>query len=253
MDYDRIFLKPIPPFLLSWPFWQYLFVQAPTSLSPSLNCDLHKAALGYLRTYSYLIRYPSDFRLAKEHHLIPEDTTSEECCAFFANFQKIPNHMVAPHYAFGELRLGRINFWAKVLPQSLYVPESSDTLWTQCLPITFLRSHDFVVAFFSIVLSAMQVDLTVNPPNDAEASVGWGSFGHICRSFSIFVTVCAVSLVVVLLTLASCMFLRELKFAMYDLLKRRRKEKQSARQSGRSDDSTCRSCCDAEASIGPST
>src|SRR5579862_755325 len=63
--YDRIFLKPLPKYLLSHRFWtEYLL--ATTSPLGDERETIRRAALGYLRTYFYLIRYESDFRVATD-------------------------------------------------------------------------------------------------------------------------------------------------------------------------------------------
>ena len=49
--YDRVFIKPLPGYLLSHAFWQFLQAQDPS---------LYLAALGFMRTYSYLVRSKTD-------------------------------------------------------------------------------------------------------------------------------------------------------------------------------------------------
>lgn len=164
--YDRVFLKPIPPFLLSWAFWQRYLVSDSSPILDGLRRDLQRGAIGYLRTYFYLIKYPSDFRIARQEHLIPEDTTYEETRRFFLAFAGRPDTEVSPRFAYGELQLGRLNFWAKVFLrriafQKVQTHDDYNMYFTR-----FYGPLIFLFAVFSVVLSAMQVLLTANPPSN---------------------------------------------------------------------------------------
>lgn len=56
-----IFLKPLPPYLTSYSFWHNFI----SDLSKNIDIvKFGKAALGYLRTYFYLIQYESDLYIA---------------------------------------------------------------------------------------------------------------------------------------------------------------------------------------------
>ncbi|KAM7193851.1 hypothetical protein V8F33_007537 [Rhypophila sp. PSN 637] len=75
-----------------------------------------KVALGFLRSYAYLIRHPSDFKIAREVGLLPEGPgetpiTWAEWAIFISHFQSIPDSAVSRRYQFGHLRMGRLN-WA---------------------------------------------------------------------------------------------------------------------------------------------
>ena len=61
--HDRIFVKPIPVYMLSRAFWEYI-AEADQGVS--------RACLGFMRTYCYLIRYDVDFRTVIALHLIPQ-------------------------------------------------------------------------------------------------------------------------------------------------------------------------------------
>ncbi|ORY70346.1 uncharacterized protein BCR38DRAFT_104995 [Pseudomassariella vexata] len=51
--YDRIFIKPLPRYIMSYAFWQdYLCNDKNNDISKRTR--IHRAALGYLRTYYYL-------------------------------------------------------------------------------------------------------------------------------------------------------------------------------------------------------
>ncbi|KAL2141434.1 hypothetical protein VTI28DRAFT_2434 [Corynascus sepedonium] len=61
-NYDTVYIKPLPHYLLNHLFWnKYL---APGS-------EHRDMALGFVRSYERLVRYPVDFLLAKEARLLP--------------------------------------------------------------------------------------------------------------------------------------------------------------------------------------
>lgn len=62
-DGSCIFIKPLPQYLLFSKFWEDI----------SKDEELRQAALGFLRSYSWLIRHESDFIIANELHLIPSE------------------------------------------------------------------------------------------------------------------------------------------------------------------------------------
>jgi hypothetical protein len=71
--------------------------------------------LGYLRTYICLIRYESDFRIAVDDKLqiIPPGITFLQFCNFIAPLENLDND-VAGRYAYGEIRLTRLNMYSKI-------------------------------------------------------------------------------------------------------------------------------------------
>ncbi|KAJ5976547.1 hypothetical protein N7481_010254 [Penicillium waksmanii] len=78
---------------------------------------LRKAALGYLRTYFYLIQYESDLRIAQDPalFLVPTEVTWRRFCQFTDNFKDITDNEVSGRYHYGEIRLTRLNYYAPVL------------------------------------------------------------------------------------------------------------------------------------------
>ncbi|KAB2568856.1 hypothetical protein DBV05_g12465 [Lasiodiplodia theobromae] len=129
---DKIFIKPLPPYLLSHAFWAEI-------LQPcSTTADQHRTAIalaarGFLRTYSHLIRHESDFRIALDEQLIPHppvftSTPSSDISitwTTFADFTAsvsslVNDASVSGRYAYGELRLSRLNFYAKLFLRRFY-------------------------------------------------------------------------------------------------------------------------------------
>ncbi|KAM7222489.1 hypothetical protein V8F06_001983 [Rhypophila decipiens] len=73
-----------------------------------------KVALGFLRSYVYLIRHASDLKVAREVGLLPEGETPitwSRWAIFISHFQSIPDSAVSRRYEFGHLRMGRLD-WA---------------------------------------------------------------------------------------------------------------------------------------------
>ncbi|KAF5672318.1 hypothetical protein FHETE_3816 [Fusarium heterosporum] len=110
---DRIFVKPLPRFIVSHIFWEEHLCSANTPQ----DTRIRSAALGYLRTYYHLIKHESDFRIAKDPSLclIPENVTWEQFCNLTCNLKDVPDKDVSPRYAYGQIRLTRLNFYAPLL------------------------------------------------------------------------------------------------------------------------------------------
>ncbi|GKZ33015.1 hypothetical protein AbraIFM66950_002732 [Aspergillus brasiliensis] len=117
----RMFLKPIPRFLLLPQFWTDYLSCAPGCRcpkevnSPGVNqaCDrrrLWKRALGFLFSYAALIMHESDFLIAKEKHLLPDELQ-------WPDWRTIVDQLdtgriyskIDRRFLYGELRLSRLN------------------------------------------------------------------------------------------------------------------------------------------------
>lgn len=80
---DKIYVKPVPLFLLNHDFWvRYLQPPRQASLEnaqvmpkPSTPVFDYSIAIGFMRSYTSLVKYPLDFAIAKASHLIPDDIT----------------------------------------------------------------------------------------------------------------------------------------------------------------------------------
>jgi hypothetical protein len=73
--YDRIFIKPLPRYLGSYTFWKdFLCIETG---SGGRGGRIRRAALGFLRTYCYLVKHESDLRIAQDPSLclLPPDIT----------------------------------------------------------------------------------------------------------------------------------------------------------------------------------
>jgi hypothetical protein len=81
------------------------------------TANLRKAALGYLRTYFYLIQYESDQRIAQDSALclVAKEVTWPQFCQSTARFNHITENEVSGRYHYGEIRLTRLNYCASIL------------------------------------------------------------------------------------------------------------------------------------------
>jgi hypothetical protein len=205
-SYDRIFIKPIPRYLLSHAFWEYV----------QTNDKLCQAVGGFLRTYSYLIRYETDFRLASSDalSLIPADDgteqiTFERFAKFIAPFAQLEDSSVNPRYHYGELRLTRLNFCARLFLKKLTF-HHIDAQWGSYLG-RFFGPILSIFAVFSVILSAMQVELAVqsSPP----VLDHWSAFSDASRWFSIVTVISAAIGILLLSVLILFMFVHDIWFA----------------------------------------
>jgi hypothetical protein len=148
-----IWIKPLPEYLLDYGFWE------------DHLCDdevLYKSACGLLMSYTWLIYYKSDHRIAVEMGLLPHDMNYDTWTAFTINLNLA--FQVSPRYEYGELRLSRLN--------SLYrFGAAGFSLWNVVFGFVsrsthytafFQRNFGWILAvfgYFTVLLSAMQVAL----------------------------------------------------------------------------------------------
>lgn len=153
---DRIFIKPLPSYLLSHEFWDKHLI---SSASPqgSSQREIRKAALGYLRTYHYLIKHKSDLRIAQEEHLqlVSPQVSWTDFCHFTSDLGRIRDADVSNRYHYGELRLSRLNLYAPILWHRFYYEQvhgQYGDYFAQLYGPIF-----FIFAVVSTLLNAMQV------------------------------------------------------------------------------------------------
>jgi len=188
---NRIYLKPIPKFLFSHAFWEYLVLKKDlSSAEKEKRKQIGDAARGFLRTWAYLIRHKSDFIVAQRLVLISTKFKYSKFVAFIDKFERVLDQDVSLRYSYGELRLGRLNLWARIAlgrPQFHKIVRNYGDYFAQ-----YYAPILFIFGAFSIVLSAMQVALAKQQTQSLGA---WGTFTDVCLDFSIF------SLLVVILLL----------------------------------------------------
>ncbi|RGP70229.1 subtilisinlike serine protease [Fusarium sporotrichioides] len=209
--HDRVFLKPLPEYLLSYAFWEYYLVSSLSPLGESVRQSLLKAISGFVRSYSYLIQHKSDFLLATgdELQLIPKSITFTQLVAFMSHCD-IKDSSASPRYQFGELRLTRLNFWCKIfLSKSSYqrVEWQYDAHFAQ-----YYGPLLFIFALISLLTNSMQVVLAAQDmlkPDDS-----WLFFAKVSRGFSIFTILFVACTAAGLLVALVYMILHEFVFAV---------------------------------------
>lgn len=212
--YDRVYLKPIPKVLLSHAFWKcFLNEDDECSPAPIAKKEAAEAAKGYLRSYSHLIRHRSDFVIASEKGLIPRNTSYSRLIKFLQNFEQMPDSEVSPRYLFGELRVGRLNFWFKIIFRRMAFQKIHGDYASYFA--RFYGPFLFAFSVLSVLLSAMQVLLQAR-------SLGSSAAVTIIHRFSVFAMILVAIVVIAFIAMLLMLVLRELVFACADLRRKRK-------------------------------
>ncbi|KAI2623139.1 hypothetical protein GGR54DRAFT_629736 [Hypoxylon sp. NC1633] len=171
---NRMFLKPIPLYLLDPEFWAAHIIH---------DRKLADCARGFLFSYISLIGYESDFRIAKEKALLPLDVTWEAWRGLAKEF--LQHHCYAsvnPRYWYGELRLSRLNKVYKL--RKGYVLRGYSKVAAHTVYVDLIRDNFATLAtilgYVVIVLTAMQVGLGV------EQLQGDETFQNASYGFTVF-------------------------------------------------------------------
>ena len=216
---ERIFIKPLPPYLLSHTFWKY-FLARPTNCRtqtyPQLP-SIRAAALGLLRSYALLIQYESDFAIATrpEARLLPASISYAQLMHLLAAVKhSVDDTIVSPRYTYGELRLARLNFYCKFILGRRHFHRVHDQYGSY-----FAQYYGpllFLIGFVSIFLNAMQVEIGVEQVHPGQSN----DFVLFCKWFGILTLVFGAILVLVLLTTLAYMFIKEWSYAIRYRLRR---------------------------------
>jgi uncharacterized membrane protein len=183
----RMFLKPIPRFLLEPRFWSCYLSCAHSCRCPKEDAssgeyiqkceqNLWKCALGLLFSHAALITHESDYLIAKEKHLVPTEVTWPAWRTFVEQLDTehiYPN--INSRFVYGELRLSRLNKTYTLLQNPLRGYMSQ---WHQYGAffqdnLAWLAS---AIVYITIVLTAIQVGLTTETlaRNNVFQSVSYG-------------------------------------------------------------------------------
>lgn len=196
----RVFLKPIPRFLLEPRFWSRHLscthsCRCPAEDGATLFADdvpkppegvpehvpkckqtLWKRALGFLFSYAALITHEADFLIAKEKLLLPPEVS---WLAWRTLVYQLDTEHIYPRvdlrFVYGELRLSRLN---KIYSLSQTPLRGYVSRWQQYG--TFFQDNFAWLAsatvYIAVVLTAMQVGLATNAlgGHDAFQSASYG-------------------------------------------------------------------------------
>ncbi|KAI1440428.1 hypothetical protein F5Y02DRAFT_432197 [Annulohypoxylon stygium] len=214
--HDRVFIKPLPKYLLSHAFWMHYLISSHSPIQEPLRTALRIAALGFLRSYVYLIRRRSDFDIAmkESQRLLPKRTKFAKFLRLATSLGIIEDDMVSPRYHYGELRLSRLNFWIKIFlfQFSYHKPEGQYALYFA----RFYAPILFLFGIFSIILSTMQLTLATMRPIENPSSL-WLELTLVFRGFAIFVLFIVTVIISYILVTFMSLALREVSFALKDL------------------------------------
>jgi hypothetical protein len=216
---SRIHMKPIPAHLLNYAFWKQYLLDDESPLPGRRRVRILRAALGYIRTYYYLIGHESDYILAQEKHLIPGSVSWTQFCAFTSNFSAIADGEVSDRYTFGELRLHRLNFYCKFILGKFRIHRLPTTYGAYFS--RFYAPLLFVFAIFSVILNTLQVELAA----ESLTSQKWSNLYTISRVVSILTLTVSLGLLLWVFILLSFRFTFEWKYAILAEWKRSRKIK----------------------------
>ncbi|KAK5125217.1 hypothetical protein LTR85_000893 [Meristemomyces frigidus] len=206
----KIFVKPLPAYLCSYAFWEH-FVHSPQPQCADQKHAVAQAALGLLRSYSHLVKHPSDFAIAQRDdlQLISKKVTYEDFCRFIAAFEHLNQDDVSKRYRrYGELRFSRLNYLFKIV------------LWRWSFRDTSSDYRDyferffgpllFVFAVLSVLLNAMQVVLAAEGLDDRY----WRTFWSMSRWFAVSTIAVALLLTGVMLLLLARKMAGEILYAV---------------------------------------
>lgn len=215
----RIYLKPIPRFLLDPTFWKTKLVceehcrcESPVAVvaSPAAaanvmgsglqvagsgraedtqkdiktqGCPMKKyrrTALGFMFTYTALISYESDFAIALDKHLLPQN----EQPPLWGTWRKLVKEILKPdiydqidrRFIYGELRLDRLNWIYRF--HNFWKFRPYHTVW-QNYSSFFHDQLGWVATttvYIVVVLTAMQVGISTDllAHNDAFQTASYG-------------------------------------------------------------------------------
>jgi len=222
--HDRVFIKPLPSYLLSHAFWEQFLLSKSSTLTDCRDA-IRSAAMGYLRTYRHLIQHESDFVIAQQDHLrlVPKDVSWTQFCGFISDIISIQDTDVSDRYCYGELRLSRLNLYAPLFLRKFHYEQVHGQYGDY-----FARLYGpilFIFAVVSTILNSMQVEIAVE-----QVSAGhWEALWPISRWFSTIslVGTAVISLCLVLLWL--WMIVDEWLYTTRCLLRRRQERRNQSK------------------------
>ncbi|KAH8650907.1 hypothetical protein BGZ60DRAFT_436775 [Tricladium varicosporioides] len=186
-----IYIKPLPSFLMNFDFWQENLCSRDETWD-ARTADIVDGALGLVFSYTWLIRWESDLRIAHEHGLISKSIDYDHWMSFRSSFlsnfnrNQLPRAWLSWRYDFAELRLNRINLIWRLRPRRPF--DISSLLRGYQTPYRiyssfFEKNFGIVIVAFvyaTVVLTAMQLGLATTQLNESptfqRATVGFAVF-----------------------------------------------------------------------------
>lgn len=165
-----------------------------------------------MRTYSYLIRYESEFTIAIEKGLIPhldsgkDEITWDSFAQLIGCFDRYGDDSVSPRYSYGELRLTRLNFYSRIFLRKLTF-HHVDAQWGSFISHA-ITPFIVVFAILALALNAMQVELAVQGNEHLEST--WATFASISKWTAVIILFFVLGAIVFLIMLISIMFFHDI-------------------------------------------
>jgi hypothetical protein len=162
VSFSVIFVKPLPEYLLSYDFWETHICS---------NHPLYRRACGFLLSYTWLVAFESDFKIAQEEHLIPQSlnwTTWTTIVDYYLDLMdRTGGQHVSSRYHYGELDIRKLNYIYKLTPSlmtwdNLNCGFLSASRWYRPFLDRNLTRLLALLVFFSVILSAMQVGIATD-------------------------------------------------------------------------------------------
>jgi hypothetical protein len=180
---SRIFIKPLPDFLLNYEFWE-----AYISCEP----QLHRAACGLLYSYCGLIRFGHDLQVAQECRLVNVDLDFRAWTEFartvLPNLDPKDSNIMDTRFQYGELRLNRLDTIYRYSPYKFSISgilQGFPHALTESY-VPYMDQYNNAVSAFGvivIVLSAFNLSLSAHSkspdPDLQQAAYGFAIFAMI--------------------------------------------------------------------------
>ena len=218
---NRVYIKPIPAYLLNHAFWVYILSQESSPFLKDHRTVLLGSALGFLRSYTFLIKHESDFQLAKDYSLIPTSTTWKAWNRLSSSFRDVLDGDVSQRYHFGELRLSRLNILSIIfLRRWNYFKTRGETgTYLASLFAPFI----YIWATINVVLAAMQLEVGIQQLYGQDEQEHWMAFAAVSRWSSVTILIVVAMSTLIILLLICVRFMEQFLFATKDLLRQRRR------------------------------
>ncbi|CAG8235897.1 unnamed protein product [Penicillium salamii] len=171
----RMFIKPLPRFLLEPSFWSENLscldscrCKNTNSLPDCRKRQLRKCAMGFLYTYACLVSYESDFRIANDNHLLPR--RMDESAITWGDWKDFVREILThhhkddthPRFHRAELRLARLNNVHRFTQFPILEPYLRDRRTFSSLLHDNIAWLATATIFVALILTAMQVGLATD-------------------------------------------------------------------------------------------
>lgn len=180
----KIFLKPLPRYLLEPEFWSQHLPGHHYQSPASPESGVRECALGLLYTYACLVNSPSDFELAVREGLLPRDGDQPS----WTTWRKLATELLEPkvsdqihrRFRHGELRLNRLN-WINIFSDlsSCQMYHNPWHTYTE-FALDNMAWITTATVYLVVVLTAMQVGLSTDALKDND------TFQRASYGFTIF-------------------------------------------------------------------